>query len=100
MKNVFVATSLADASLVRNFLSANGIESQTVEKLRGNIGTPYTEVWVLNDADGETAVRLIKQLTAEADEGDPWICGKCGEENPPSFALCWSCSALREPANA
>lgn len=94
MRNVFVASSLADASLVRNLLSENGIESQAVEKLRGNIGTPYTEVWVLNDSDGDRAVRLIKQLNAES-EGDPWKCADCGEENPPTFAVCWNCATAR-----
>jgi hypothetical protein len=95
MRNIFVATSLAAASLVRNFLHENGIESQVVEKLRGNIGTPYTEVWVLNDADGDRAIRLIKQLNAESGEGDPWICAECAEENPSSFTVCWNCRAPR-----
>jgi hypothetical protein len=99
MRNVFVAASLADASLVGNLLAENGIESQTVEKLRGNIGTPYTEVWVLHDADSERAIQLIKQLNAESDEGDSWNCGECGEDNPSSFAVCWNCSALRTSAN-
>jgi len=94
MRNVFVASSLADASLVRNLLNENGIESQTVEKVRGNIGTPYSEVWVLNDSDGDRAVALIKQLNANS-EGSPWQCADCGEENPPAFGFCWNCAAVR-----
>jgi len=93
MRNVFVATSLADATLVRNLLNQSGIESQTVEKLRGNIGTPYTEVWVLSDSDGARAIELIKALNAESQQGDPWECGQCAEENPSSFAICWNCGA-------
>jgi hypothetical protein len=95
MRNVYVASSLADAALIRNLLSQNGIESQTVEKLRGNIGTPYTEVWVLDDADGDRAVRLIERLTADSADGDSWRCADCGEENPSTFAVCWSCGAVQ-----
>jgi hypothetical protein len=96
MRNVFVATSLADASLVRGLLHENGIEAQTVEKLRGNIGTPYTEVWVLSDADGDRALRLIRQLNAESDGSEnSWSCNGCGEEGPSSFEVCWNCGAPR-----
>lgn len=96
MRNVFVATSLADATHVSNLLHENGIESQTVEKLRGNIGTPYTEVWVIDEADGDRAIELIKQLNAESDEEDFWNCANCGEEVPSSFGICWSCSSPRD----
>lgn len=27
-----------------------------------------------------------------------WACPECGEENPPNFDLCWSCSAPRPEA--
>lgn len=91
MRNVFVASSLADAALIRNLLAQNGIESQAVEKLRGNIGTPYTEVWVLDDADGDRAVQLIKSLHVDAVAADPWSCVKCRETNPASFEICWKC---------
>ncbi|MGW8368287.1 MAG: putative signal transducing protein [Gammaproteobacteria bacterium] len=92
MRNVFVAASLADASLVANLLRENGIESQTVEKLRGNIGSPYTEVWVVNDGEGDRAVRLIERLNTEPGTGAAWTCSQCGEENPSSFSICWNCS--------
>ncbi len=98
MRNVFVATSLADATLIKNLLSQHDIRSQTVEKLRGNIGTPYTEVWVSNDADGDRALQLIKELHTPSNAGEPWKCSGCGELNPLSFETCWKCN--REHAAA
>jgi hypothetical protein len=95
MRNVFVATSLADARLVHDLLAVNGIESQTVEKLRGNIGTPYSEVWVIDDSDGERALALIKVLHSESDQGPQWRCPACGEPNAPAFELCWQCGKDR-----
>ena len=95
MRNVFVATSLADATLVRDLLAVNGIESQTVEKLRGNIGTPYSEVWVVDDSDGEGALELIEALHAEPEQGRPWICPACSESNASAFELCWQCGRER-----
>lgn len=83
------------AGLVRNLLTENDIECQTVEKLRGNIGTPYTEVWVLDDSDREQALRLIESLDVEPGAGDSWECDDCGETNPPAFAICWACSHER-----
>jgi len=97
MRNVFVATSLADATLIQDLLAVNGIESQTVEKLRGNIGTPYSEVWVIDAADGERALGLIKALHAESENGQPWNCPACGESNATAFGLCWQCGRERTP---
>ena len=92
MRNVFVATSLADATLIKNLLSEHDIRSQTVEKLRGNIGTPYTEVWALSDSDGDRAIQIISGLHSQLNAGDSWKCSGGGEVNPPSFEICWKCS--------
>lgn len=91
MKNIFVAASLADATIVANLLNENGIDAQTVEKLRGNIGTPYSEVWIADDAERERALDLIKAAQAESADVVPWNCTKCGEESPGSFSICWKC---------
>jgi hypothetical protein len=93
MRNVYVASSLADATLVKNLLSENDIECQTVEKLRGNIGAPYTEVWVLDDSDGDRAIRLIREVQSENDPGESWTCTACSESNPSSFSICWKCGS-------
>lgn len=98
MRNVFVATSLADATLIKNLLSEHDIESQTVEKLRGNIGTPYTEVWVSDDADGDRALQLIEDLQAQP-QNQTWKCASCGEVNASSFEICWKCGTARASTN-
>ncbi len=36
---------------------------------------------------------------AAAGADSPWVCDFCGEENPPTFGLCWNCEGERgEPA--
>jgi len=90
MRNVLVAPSITDAALVRNLLMENGIESQLVEKIRGDWGVPYTEVWVLRDQDGDLAVQLIRRLHSESGQED-WSCAKC----PEAFELCWRCGVAR-----
>jgi hypothetical protein len=93
MRNVLVAASITDAALVRNLLLENGIESQLVEKIRGDWGVPYTEVWVFNERDGDRAVELIRNLYSGSAQEDSWSCAKCAETNDASFEVCWRCGA-------
>ena len=52
------------------------------------------QVWVDDPANFERARALIDEyLRAAPVAGPPVKCPKCGEENPSSFDLCWSCGA-------
>jgi hypothetical protein len=51
------------------------------------------QVWVENPNDAARARELIEEFLRPASSGPPVICPKCGEENPASFDLCWSCGA-------
>ena len=51
------------------------------------------QVWVDNPADASRARDLIDEYLRSSPDGAPVTCPKCGEENPPSFDLCWSCGA-------
>jgi hypothetical protein len=48
-------------------------------------------VWVENPDDAPRARALIDEFQRSTSSGPSIICPKCGEENPPSFDLCWSC---------
>lgn len=56
------------------------------------------EVWVLEDADEAPARRLVDAYESREDGAPPWTC-RCGEENPGSFELCWSCGSAPESAS-
>ena len=53
-----------------------------------------------------TAIDLLRRAAlneplpeppAEPADTGPWDCGNCGEENPPTFEICWNCG---DPAGA
>ncbi|MBK8266828.1 MAG: hypothetical protein IPK83_00335 [Planctomycetes bacterium] len=46
------------------------------------------------------AIHLLNQFEQTGEmpperspSGDDWTCASCGEENPATFDVCWSCSA-------
>ncbi len=49
------------------------------------------ELWVVR-AQQEAAEQLLAEID-RAGEGAPRRC-VCGEDNPPTFDLCWSCGAV------
>jgi hypothetical protein len=51
------------------------------------------QVWVDDPAHAERARALIDEYVRAVPSGPPVKCPKCGEENPGSFDLCWSCGA-------
>ncbi len=57
------------------------------------IDAALPQVWVENPADATRARGLIDEYFASSVTGPPITCPKCGEENPSSFELCWSCGA-------
>ena len=62
---------------------------------------PFVEVipqlWILNEADAERAIALIKDLH-EPETGEvpqAWNCAACDEPQEAAFTHCWKCSAAR-----
>jgi hypothetical protein len=49
------------------------------------------QLWVENDAHVTRARELIDEYLRASPSGPPIRCAQCGEENPPSFEVCWSC---------
>jgi hypothetical protein len=57
----------------------------------------YPELWVLHDADYDSAKRLLdKWQNAANDEMAPWLCPGCAEEIEGQFESCWQCGAAKE----
>ena len=52
---------------------------------------------IMDDERYAEAVALLKPLNDnEASTGADWTCAKCGESNPSSFEVCWSCEAEKK----
>ena len=57
------------------------------------IDASLPQVWVEDPGDAPRARGLIEDFLKPGKSGPALICPKCGEENPASFDLCWSCGA-------
>lgn len=98
MKKVFAAESLVTVAHYRNLLEAEGIDcflkNENLGSVMGEI--PYAEIWpelwVTHDFQAARAEEIIREARlAQADEGPPWRCRNCGEDNEYQFAVCWNC---------
>ena len=95
-----------DIALVGHFQSVlenNGIATF----MKNQFGTsgagelPFVEVvpqlWVLNEADVESAKALIKTLQepGSPEQLQAWRCAECGTQQEAAFTHCWKCSGER-----
>jgi len=110
MKRVYIARGSAEAHLIRAFLENDGIEAvvrgEDLSAVFGGIpidGDSLPSVWVLDDADYDRALGLVKQSLrdSEADRGETaagpdWHCPRCGETVDGGLFICWSCSTARD----
>ncbi len=103
MKRVYTADNRALAWHMKNVLESNSVNAEvrndTLHSAQG--GVPITEcnpeVWVLNDGDEESALRIIAgQLDDPGSEQSDWQCENCHESNFGQFELCWNCQSGRE----
>jgi hypothetical protein len=56
------------------------------------IESSLPQIWVENPGDAARARDLIDEYLRASPSGPPIRCPKCGEENPSSFEICWSCA--------
>jgi hypothetical protein len=98
MRKVFSSNELSETVLVRDALLHGGVAATIQNEHSGRAAIPEfrppAEVWVSRDGDYETARRIVVATIATIDsksDAPPWACASCGEENPQSFEICWSC---------
>jgi len=98
MKKLTSAETIVTISHYKNLLAAEGIPSEIRNQHLGGIMgempvfETWPQLWVINDLDFDRATQLIESVDAES-PGEPWRCGKCGEENEGQFAACWKCES-------
>ncbi len=85
--------------LLVDLLSQHGIRARVLNAHASSIAgelpldAALPQVWVDDATAAGRARALIEDYQRARHLGPPVACPKCGEENPSSFDLCWSCGA-------
>lgn len=120
---IYSAPVPAQAHILRGALEAAGIPAEVRGDQRTTLagGLPvdacFAEVWV-HARDLDASERILQEMLPTggpsgalsiadaAPEGGElglsaeWRCAGCGEDNPPSFELCWSCQTPAGPSRS
>ncbi len=100
MKLVYTHDNRILVENAKNVLEQNGInvflKNEFLEAGIGELSAVDTwpELWVQHDEDVSRAKEIIAKLM-DSLEGELWICSVCGEQNEPSFEVCWQCGQDR-----
>jgi hypothetical protein len=100
MRKVYSHENLSILTSAKNLLRLNGIESFIKNEFHasgGHVGWGAVplELWVHDDAQGKAAVEILDQELSSSNQGSPWTCKHCGEENADSFETCWQCQNVK-----
>jgi hypothetical protein len=101
MKRVLQAPNLALATLWADQLGAAGITASVQRAYASGIvghippDQALPEVWVEDDAQAESARRLLHDWQHLPDRR--WVCRACGESVEGPFESCWNCGAWAPP---
>lgn len=99
MKRVYTASNLPEAHILADLLADRGIRTcifnANASSLAGElpIDAALPQVWVEDPGDASRAREVIETFFRASTAGPALKCPACGEENPASFDLCWSCGA-------
>lgn len=99
MKRVHAAANLPEAHLLVDLLADRGIRARifnaNAASLAGElpIDAALPQLWVDDPADAERAREVIEEFALRSASTVTLKCPACGEDNPASFDLCWSCGA-------
>ena len=99
MKRIHTASNLPEAHLLVDLLADRGIRSRIfnahASSLAGElpIEASLPQLWVDDPDDAARAREVIEAFHRANHHGVARKCGACGEDNPPSFDLCWACNA-------
>jgi len=97
MIRIYVARQRYDAYLVADRLNQAGIRAHVFNEHASSIvgdvppDVAQPQVWLADDADEPRARALLSTMEQEARPRAPLFCGKCGEQSPGNFELCWNC---------
>ena len=99
MKRVHSAANLPEAHLLVDLLADRGIRARIFNANASSIvgelpiDAALPQVWVDDPSDAERAREVIEAFSRRTVSAASVKCPACGEDNPASFDLCWSCGA-------
>jgi putative signal transducing protein len=94
---LLLRTDRIQAYILRDLLLARGIKayvfnenmSSIVGEVPPDVALP--QVWIDDAADRARADEVLREYEASRNRAGTVVCGKCQEENPATFDLCWKC---------
>lgn len=104
MKLIYTHENLVLVVHAKNLLEQQGLHTTIKNEFaRGAVGdisalSAWPEVWVMNDDDYASAVKIISEANME-NNSESWVCKSCNEENEGSFDFCWNCETDRNNQN-
>ena len=99
LKQVFCSENRLAVQRVKDLLDFHQIPCFVKnEYALGGVGeiSPFDawpEVWIQDEGWYDKASKLIAELEASNQQGSPWMCSHCQEENDASFEICWNCGS-------
>jgi len=97
MVRIYQAQHVVEAYIVHHLLLQKGVESEVFyDDIHGSGLGPFMQasVWLIDHDDAGFARRLIREqerTIRNTDAGTDYKCSECGESNPSTFEVCWSC---------
>lgn len=97
VRKLYAAADLPEAYLVLHRLTEAGITAHVFnENAQGGVGElpfthTYPEVWLEDEADWQRGREIVRQHESRPAERGERHCGRCGEDNPGTFEVCWRC---------
>lgn len=106
MKELFRERDFTVVGYYQTVLEGEGIatfiRNQNLTNMVTDVPIPdfFPALCVMEDEDYERATEILKShvRAAEQPTGADWKCAACGEENPGTFEVCWSCGGGRPVA--
>lgn len=101
MIKVFEDFDFSRVGQIQSLLESHGIETFLKNQFGfGGTGElPFVEtvpqLYVLNEADVDRALELMKENAADSPVTSPWKCTECGAEVEGNFSRCWQCGRSR-----
>ena len=94
----YTARQRYDAWLVADRLRHAGIRAhvfnQHASSIVGELPCDHVaqpQVWIDRECDRERAQIVLRDIETAAGRQGEVVCGKCGEDSPVNFDLCWNC---------
>lgn len=102
MKLVYENDNRAILYSMKNILEMNNIATHVRNEHGSTMGpelgisNTFLQLCIVNNADYEDALSVIKNQLESQESETSWSCSKCNETNEGSFELCWNCQNERK----